>query len=83
MKSRREKTSVFVGTPENAEATTSRSVQLSIKEFYRSSKVVLNQEKLAENLAENSENINGSSGGKRNASHKNLSKSARRRLLFG
>lgn len=82
MKSRRDKTSVSVGTPENAEATTSRSVQLSIKEFYRSSKV-LNQEKLAENLAENSENINGSSGGKRNASHKNLSKSARRRLLFG
>lgn len=82
MKSRREKTSVSVGTPENAEATTSRSVQLSIKEFYRSSKV-LNQEKLAENLAKNSENINGSSGRKRNASHKNLSKSVRRRLLFG
>lgn len=59
-----------------------QEAQLSIKEFYRSSKV-LNQEKLAENLAKNSENINGSSGGKRNASHKNLSKSARRRLLFG
>uniref|UniRef100_A0A5B7AYS1 Flap endonuclease GEN-like 1 n=1 Tax=Davidia involucrata TaxID=16924 RepID=A0A5B7AYS1_DAVIN len=82
MKSRRKKCSSKSGaTPENSESPTSRRVQLSITEFYRSSKVVC-QAKAGENINKNSENGNGSCEGKRKVSSPNLSKSARRRLLF-
>ncbi|KAA8515994.1 hypothetical protein F0562_019173 [Nyssa sinensis] len=82
MKSRRKKSSSKSGdTPENSESPGSRSVQLSITGFYRSSKVVC-QAKPGENLAKNSENGSGSSEGKRKVSSPNLSKSVRRRLLF-
>lgn len=83
MKSRRKETGIrSEGTPEHAVATSSKSVQLSIKEFYRSSKLQ-KQEKFTENSSKILENnSNFSSKGKRNASNKNLSKSARRRLLF-
>ncbi|GMP61679.1 hypothetical protein CsSME_00024050 [Camellia sinensis var. sinensis] len=69
------------GTPQNSESPTMRGVQLSITEFYRSSKVRC-QEKAGGNLAENPKSSIGSSKGKRKASSPNLSKSARRRLLF-
>ncbi|PSS11728.1 Flap endonuclease GEN-like [Actinidia chinensis var. chinensis] len=83
MKSKRKKSGLEAGgTPLNSESPTTRSVQLSIKEFYRSSKV-LTQAKLGENLAESSENSIGSLKGKRKTSSPKLSKSVRRRLLFG
>ncbi|KAF5946346.1 hypothetical protein HYC85_016574 [Camellia sinensis] len=69
------------GTSQNSESPTTRGVQLSITEFYRSSKVRC-QEKAGGNLAENPKSSIGSSKGKRKASSPNLSKSARRRLLF-
>ncbi|CAL5397929.1 unnamed protein product [Camellia sinensis] len=69
------------GTSQNSESPTTRGVQLSITEFYRSSKVRC-QEKAGGNLAENPKSSIGSSKGKRKAASPNLSKSARRRLLF-
>ncbi|KAI8021608.1 Flap endonuclease GEN-like 1 [Camellia lanceoleosa] len=69
------------GTPQNSESPATRGVQRSITEFYRSSKVRC-QEKAGGNLAENPKSSIGSSKGKRKASSPNLSKSARRRLLF-
>ncbi|KAL3536885.1 hypothetical protein ACH5RR_000251 [Cinchona calisaya] len=59
-----------------------RGVQLSITEFYRSSKV-LGETKSPESTAESSENKSGSSESKRKDENPNFSKSARRRLLFG
>ncbi|GFY90306.1 5'-3' exonuclease family protein [Actinidia rufa] len=83
MKSKRKKSGLEAGgTPLNSESPTTRSVQLSIKEFYRSSKV-LTQAKMGENLAESSENSIGSLKGKQKTSSPTLSKSVRRRLLFG
>ncbi|KAM7512037.1 hypothetical protein LguiB_010912 [Lonicera macranthoides] len=83
LKSRRKKTSSrSKGTPKNSESQTSRTVQLSIKEFYRSSKLLC-QAKGTGSLAETSDSSSDSSKGKRNASSQNFSKSARRRLLFG
>ncbi|KAL6965098.1 hypothetical protein U1Q18_036153 [Sarracenia purpurea var. burkii] len=68
-------------TPQNSESRP--SLQLSIKEFYRSSKLV-RQAKTEEKLAEDSENSGiGSSSGKRKVASSKLSKSVRRRLLFG
>lgn len=83
-KSRRKETGIrFKGTPEHATATSSKSVQLSIKEFYRASKLQ-KQEKLEENSSKIMQNNNDSSSKRKTgASNKNLSKSARRRLLFG
>lgn len=66
------------GTPENSESSASRSVQLNITEFYRSSKV-LSPNKPEENAKDN----DGPSGGKRKDSSSRISKSTRRRLLFG
>lgn len=83
MKSRKKKSGLdSIGTPQNSESPATRGVQLSITEFYRSSKVRC-QEKAKENVAENPKSSIGSSEGKRKASSPNLSKSARRRLLFG
>ncbi|KAK2974760.1 hypothetical protein RJ640_027121 [Escallonia rubra] len=69
-------------TPEKSESTTVKSVQLSITEFYRSSKLRC-RAKPTENVAKSSESSSGSSKGKRTECSPNLSKSARRRLLFG
>ncbi|KAL8119120.1 flap endonuclease GEN-like 1 [Apium graveolens] len=84
MKSRRKQTGIRSNeTPAHASATSSKSVQLSIKEFYRTSKLQ-KQEKLAEGsskiLGSNSDFSSKSKGG--GALNKNLTKSARRRLLF-
>ncbi|KAK2998814.1 hypothetical protein RJ639_022706 [Escallonia herrerae] len=68
-------------TPEKSESTTVKSVQLNITEFYRSSKIRC-QAKPTENVAKSSESNSGSSKGKRTECSPNLSKSARRRLLF-
>lgn len=83
-KSNRKETGIrSKGTPEHAAGTSSKSVQLSIKEFYRASKLQ-KQEKLADNsskiLESNSDFSSNRKGG--GASNKNLTKSARRRLLF-
>ncbi|KAL3829619.1 hypothetical protein ACJIZ3_018421 [Penstemon smallii] len=73
MKSRKRK------SPKNLDSSASPSVQLSITEFYRSSKSV-GQNKLEENAENNS---HGSSAGKRKEPSSRFSKSTRRRLLFG
>ncbi|KAL2505539.1 Flap endonuclease GEN-like 1 [Abeliophyllum distichum] len=74
-KSRKMKSSLqSEGTPENSESSTSRSLQLSITEFYRSSKVLCQDKR--------EENAHGYSGGKRKEPSTRLSKSVRRRLLF-
>ncbi|CAA0842627.1 Flap endonuclease GEN-like 1 [Striga hermonthica] len=73
MKSRKRK-----GTPEKPE---SPGMQLSITEFYRSSKTTVCQKKHEEDNAGSSR---GSSEGKRkDSSSSRISKSVRRRLLFG
>ncbi|KAL8495378.1 hypothetical protein ACS0TY_019503 [Phlomoides rotata] len=79
MKSRKKKSNLGCeGTPENSESSAFRSVQLNITEFYRSSKV------LSPNKPEeNAKDSDGSSGGKRKGSSSRISKSTRRRLLFG
>ncbi|KAH7849918.1 hypothetical protein Vadar_024932 [Vaccinium darrowii] len=83
MKSRRKKSGAESGaTPQNSESPKPKNVQLSITEFYRSKKVLC-QAKRGDDLTENSENVIGSSDGKRKRVSPNLSKSARRRLLFG
>lgn len=71
-KSKKKARAKSTSTPENSSSPKSRSVQLNITEFYRSSK------------GENTENIkeNISFTGKRNDKNGNLSKSVRRRLLF-
>ncbi|KAL4567112.1 hypothetical protein LXL04_022686 [Taraxacum kok-saghyz] len=69
-KSKKKGRAKSTSTPED-----SRRVQLNITEFYRSSKGESN-----ENLKEND---SSSSSVKRNVTRGNLSKSARRRLLFG
>lgn len=66
------------GTPEKTESSASRSLQLSITEFYRSSKVISPNKP-----EENAEKSHGSSEGKRKDPSARFSKSARRRLLFG
>lgn len=80
MKSKRKKS---VGTPQSSESSTSsKGKQLSITKFYRASKAIC-KSKSEEDLAENRENSTESSEGKRKSSSSNLSKSVRRRLLFG
>ncbi|KAL6499319.1 hypothetical protein OROHE_025982 [Orobanche hederae] len=75
MKSQKKKPNMALeGTPEK---TGSSGVQLSITEFYRSSKAVC-QEKPDEGAAGSV----GSSEGKRKGSSSRISKSVRRRLLF-
>lgn len=59
-----------------------QGVQLSITEFYRSSKVLC-EAKPPDNTVECSEKKSGSSESKRKEKTPNFSKSARRRLLFG
>lgn len=66
------------GTPEITDSPASRDVQLSITEFYRSSKVV------STNKPEKSAGNEGSSPlTKSSDASQRLSKSVRRRLLFG
>lgn len=70
------------GSNENSESPNSKGVQLSITEFYRSTKVQFHANQV-EDPANNSENCDdGISKVKRKLSSSNLSKSARRRLLF-
>lgn len=71
-KSKKKARAKSTSTPENSLSPTSRSIQLNITEFYRSSKG-----DSIENLKDNS-----SSTGKRHDKSGNFSKSARRRLLF-
>ncbi|KAI3444622.1 hypothetical protein Pfo_001287 [Paulownia fortunei] len=79
MKSRKKKSNMgSEETPEKTESSASRSVQLSITEFYRSSKVLCPNKP-----EENVENSHGSSEGKRKDPSSRFSKSVRRRLLFG
>ncbi|KAF7154392.1 hypothetical protein RHSIM_Rhsim01G0155400 [Rhododendron simsii] len=83
MKSRRKKHSTESGgTPHNSESPKTRNLQLSITEFYRSTKM-LSQAKRGKNLADNLGDGIGSDDGKRKGVSPKLSKSARRRLLFG
>ncbi|KAL0397840.1 UNVERIFIED_CONTAM: Flap endonuclease GEN-like 1 [Sesamum calycinum] len=79
-KSQRKKSNVASErTPENSESSAaSRNVQLSITEFYRSSKAVCPNK-----LEETAENSRGSSKTKRTDTSPRFSKSVRRRLLFG
>ena len=72
------------GVEEMSDSPKSKGVQLSITEFYRSAKVDFH-EKPGEDSAENSETTQGreTSTEKRKASSSKLSKSVRRRLLFG
>ncbi|KAL7608696.1 hypothetical protein Lser_V15G14328 [Lactuca serriola] len=72
-KSKKKGRAKSTSTPENSLSPSSRSVQLSIKEFYRSSKGE-SMEKLKDN--------DSSTTVKRNVTRGNFSKSARRRLLF-
>ncbi|CAH1412069.1 unnamed protein product [Lactuca virosa] len=72
-KSKKKGRAKSTSTPENSLSPSSRSVQLSIKEFYRSSKGE-SMEKLKDN--------DSSTIVKRNVTRGNFSKSARRRLLF-
>jgi flap endonuclease GEN len=70
------------GTNEKLELKSSRGVQLSITEFYRSTKVQV-QVKPGEDLPSfSSGQGDGTSKEKRKVSNPNLSKSVRRRLLF-
>uniref|UniRef100_A0A2N9JAR5 XPG-I domain-containing protein n=1 Tax=Fagus sylvatica TaxID=28930 RepID=A0A2N9JAR5_FAGSY len=70
------------GTNEKLELKSSRGVQLSITEFYRSTKVQV-QVKPGEDLPSFSNGQgDGTSKEKRKVSNPNLSKSVRRRLLF-
>nr|POF08927.1 flap endonuclease gen-like 1 [Quercus suber] len=70
------------GTNEKSELKSSRGVQLSITEFYRSTKVQI-QLKPGEDLPRVSDSQgDGTSKEKRKVSNPNLSKSVRRRLLF-
>lgn len=70
------------GTNEKSELKCSRGVQLSITEFYRSTKVQI-QLKPGEDLPRVSDSQgDGTSKEKRKVSNPNLSKSVRRRLLF-
>ncbi|XP_042066218.1 flap endonuclease GEN-like 1 [Salvia splendens] len=64
-------------TPEKTESSTSSGVQLSIKEFYRSSKL-----RNSSKPEEDSEKGSGSSNDKGRDPSSRFSKSARRRLLF-
>lgn len=78
MKSRKKKlNSGSEVTPGKTESSTSRGVQLSIKEFYRSSKL-----HNSSNPEEDAEKGSGSSEKRKDTSSR-FSKSARRRLLFG
>lgn len=72
----------FDGHCDNSESAGSSSVQLSITEFYRSSKL-LHKEKRGEQLADNSPERNASKESTKSSSPQHLSKSVRRRLLFG
>nr|DAD48027.1 TPA_asm: hypothetical protein HUJ06_017964 [Nelumbo nucifera] len=82
LKSRRKKSaSSFVGT-QRSESPKSSGIQLSITEFYRSTKLP-DQAKQAGDSTENSEKQSeGISKARRKGSSPNLSKSVRRRLLF-
>lgn len=82
LKSRRKKSSSEPGgSAQNPESPTTRCVQLSITEFYRSSKGGC-LAKAEESVAENSKHSVGSCKEKRKESSPKLSKSVRRRLLF-
>lgn len=81
MKSRKKKSNASCeATPEKSESSAPpRSVQLSITEFYRASKA-----SRAGKTEENAENKSpGSSQGRKRDLNSRLSKSVRRRLLFG
>ncbi|PIN16238.1 Spleen exonuclease [Handroanthus impetiginosus] len=79
MKSRKKKSKEgSEQTPEKTESSASRGVQLSITEFYRSSKVVC-----PDRPEKNVEKSRGLSEGKRKDQGSRFSKSVRRKLLFG
>ncbi|KAL3649515.1 hypothetical protein CASFOL_005918 [Castilleja foliolosa] len=79
MKSRRKKSNMASERtpPGKTEASGSRGAQLSITEFYRSSKAVCQKK-----TDEDTENSHGPTEGKRKDSSSRISKSVRRRLLF-
>lgn len=69
------------GTSENFERPKSKGIQLSITEFYKSTKF---QTKPKENVGKNIDNQGEiASNEKRKESNQSFPKSARRRLLFG
>ncbi|XP_075501063.1 flap endonuclease GEN-like 1 isoform X1 [Primulina tabacum] len=79
MKSRKKKcTSGSEAVTGNSESPSSRSLQLSITEFYSSSKILCQNKN-----EENTGNGHGSTEGKRKEPGSRYSKSVRRRLLFG
>ncbi|KAF8379409.1 hypothetical protein HHK36_028844 [Tetracentron sinense] len=81
-KSRRKKSSLGSDTTHKSASPKSRGTQLSITEFYRSTKVLI-QPKQEEDLAKNSDNhAEGISNGRKKKLSPNLPKSVRRRLLF-
>ncbi|XP_024031840.1 flap endonuclease GEN-like 1 [Morus notabilis] len=83
--SRRKKTPNlrFERTNEKLETPKSRGIQRNITEFYRSTKVLLENQPV-EDLAKDIDSQSGeSSKEKRKVSNQNLPKSVRRRLLFG
>ncbi|KAK6260766.1 XPG [Theobroma cacao] len=83
MKRRKTSTIKSEGSSEMSELSKPQGVQLSITEFYRSTKIQ-SQAKPGEDLAKLSYNPgDGSSKQKRKVSSPNLSKAVRRRLLFG
>ncbi|KAK9273913.1 hypothetical protein L1049_018725 [Liquidambar formosana] len=82
LKRRKKSTLISGGTHEKSESPKSRSVQLSITEYYRSTKILV-EAKPGEDLPENpGSHGNSASKDKRRLSSPNLSKSVRRRLLF-
>ncbi|XWS77115.1 hypothetical protein CRYUN_Cryun01aG0234500 [Craigia yunnanensis] len=83
MKSRKTSTLRSQGSSEMSELSKPQGVQLSITEFFRSTKMQ-SQAKPGEDFAKHSNNPgDGSSKQKRKVSSPNLSKVVRRRLLFG
>ncbi|KAK6162445.1 hypothetical protein DH2020_002286 [Rehmannia glutinosa] len=79
MKSRKKKSNLAPETtPEKTESPGARGVQLSITEFYRSSKALCPNKP-----EEDGDNSRGSSKGKRTDPSSRVSKSVRRKLLFG
>ncbi|GLT59554.1 hypothetical protein SLA2020_323660 [Shorea laevis] len=86
LKISKSKKTPMLGSSESSEKSKTpkpRGIQLSITEFYRSTKGQ-SQEKSGGDLSKTSVNLgDGSSKGKRKVSSPNLSKTVRRRLLFG
>ena len=72
------------GANENLETPKSKSVQLNITEFYRTTKGLFQSETKEDSAKDvDTSQSDGSSKGKRKVSSPNFPKSVRRRLLFG